>query len=315
MFEGFWKIANLQAKSAYSKHAPATREADNKTKQSEKGGNAVEADVTGSGEYDDVEDGGTNEGASAQERLSGLDFQFIANPEQQREIEHLAEKLARQMRRKPSRRQLNRSSGRRLNMRKTLRDSLRYGGVPVNLSYRQKQPQQPKLVVIVDVSRSMSVYSSVFLRFTRGLVGAFRNVDAFAFHTKLVHITEALRQPDLVMVKHHLALISQGWSGGTRLGESLEYFNTHHGRSVNRRSVVVILSDGLETGSAEMLTKEVAHLKDRCRRLVWLNPLLGREGYETRTDGMLTVLPLLDIFEPAHNLESLAALEQQLIHL
>ena len=169
--------------------------------------------------------------------------------------------------------------------------------------------------MIVDVSRSMSLYSHVFLRFARGLVNAFRDASAFAYHTRLVPITDALRQTDMTRMRTSLALISQGWSGGTRIGECLGHFNQDYGRLVNARSVVIIVSDGLDTGEPATLANELARIKQRCRKLIWLNPLLGRPGYEPKTRGMQAALPHIDLFAPAHNLQSLQALEPALLGL
>jgi len=116
-------------------------------------------------------------------------------------------------------------------------------------------------------------------------------------------------------VTQSLALISQGWSGGTRLGESLAHFNRDYGRLLNGGTSVILVSDGLDTGEPAELGRQLAALRGRCRRLIWLNPLLGRPGYEPRTGAMLAALPHLDLFAPAHNLQSLAALEPALAEL
>ena len=110
--------------------------------------------------------------------------------------------------------------------------------------------------------------------------------------------------------------MSSGWSGGTRIGESLRSFNDDFaGQLVGRRSVVVIVSDGFDTGEPSLLSGELQRLRTRARRLVWLNQLLGRPGYEPRSAGMCAALPWLDLFAPAHNLESLMALETELVKL
>jgi uncharacterized protein len=146
------------------------------------------------------------------------------------------------------------------------------------------------------------------------MLEAFRDAEAFVFHTRLVHVTDALRQRDLLRVREKLTLVSLGWSGGTRIGESLERFNADHaGRLLSRsRSIVVIVSDGLDTGPPEDLGAALAGIKRRTRRLVWLNPLLGRPGYEPLAGGMQAALPHVDLFAPAHNLDSLMALESAL---
>jgi uncharacterized protein with von Willebrand factor type A (vWA) domain len=188
--------------------------------------------------------------------------------------------------------------------------------MPLRLAWRRRRHKPLRLVAIVDVSGSMSPYATFFVRFLRAMLGSFRAADAFVFHTRLVHIGPALRERSAERAIERLALMAQGWSGGTRIGESLAAFNKHYAAAVlNRRSVVVIVSDGLDTGPPEQLAAELQALRRRTRRLVWLNPMLGREGYAPAARGMAAALPHLDLFAPAHNLESLAALEPYLATL
>jgi uncharacterized protein with von Willebrand factor type A (vWA) domain len=272
-------------------------------------GMAPDADQLQSGETDDAAPSGTRKGASAMESVAQTDFRFLADAGSMREAERLAERLARRMRRRLVRRQRIERQGRRIHLRRTVRNSLRYGGTPLQLAFRQRTRRKPRLILLVDVSRSMSLYSYVFLRFTRGIVNAFRDADAFACHTGLVHITDALRQPDVTRVRESLALISQGWSGGTRLGEALQLFTRDYGARINSRTLFIVVSDGLDTGEPELLARQLAGIRRRCRKIVWLNPLLGREGYQPKTGAMLAALPHIDVFAPAHNLQSLLALE------
>lgn len=255
---------------------------------------------------------GTLGGASALQARLRADFGFITDEEAMRETEELVERLARRMRRHLSRRLRSDSCGRRIHLRRTLRKSLRYGGLPLELAYRRRRQDLPRLVLILDVSRSMSLYSLLLLRFMRGLVGVFRDAEAFAFHTRLVHVTEALRHSELARVREKLAVLSLGWSGGTRIGESLQAFERDYaGRLLGGRTVVVIMSDGFDTGEPARLAEVLERIRARASRLVWLNPLLGREGYEPLAGGMQVALPLVDRFLPAHNLASLQALERE----
>lgn len=278
-------------------------------------GEAGTPDQADEGHGSDAGHDGTQGGASLRESLEQADFGSLANSGQMREMERLVESLGRRMRRRLVRRDRVLSKGGRVHLRCTVRKSLPFGGTPLRLAFRQRRRRQPRLILITDVSRSMAMYSSLFLRFARGILTAFRDADAFACHTRLVHITDALRRPDTGEVAQSLALISQGWSGGTRLGESLAIFNREYGRLLSRRTVVILVSDGLDTGTPSELGNQLEILRGRCRRLVWLNPLLGRPGYEPRTGGMLAALPHLDLFAPAHNLQSLAALEPALAEL
>lgn len=258
--------------------------------------------------------GGARGGASRRDGIGQTDFRELADDAQMRAMEQLVEHMARRLRERLRRRMEIARLGRRIHMRRTIRASLARGGTPMDLVLTRKRRQPPRLVVILDVSRSMSLYSFLFLRFARGIVAAFRDAEAFVFHTRLVHVTDALRQRDLLRVREKLTLVSLGWSGGTRIGESLQRFSTDHaGRLLCRsRSIVVIVSDGLDTGPPEDLAAALAGIKRRARRLVWLNPLLGRPGYEPLAGGMQAALPHVDLFAPAHNLDSLMALEQAL---
>jgi uncharacterized protein len=162
----------------------------------------------------------------------------------------------------------------------------------------------------------MSPYSTFFVRFLKSILDRFREADAFVFHTRLVHVGPALAERSTERAIKRLALMAQGWSGGTRIGDSLANFNRSYAASVlNRRSIVVIVSDGYDTGPPEQLAAELAALGRRARRVVWLNPMLGWQGYQPVARGMAAALPYLDLFAPAHNLESLAALEPYLAGL
>ncbi len=254
-------------------------------------------------------------GASAREELGRGDFRLLADPAELQQTLQLAERLARRMRRHLARRQRVQRRGRQLHLRRTIRGSLRHGGTPLTLAFRKRRTRLPRLLLLLDVSRSMSLYSYVFLRFARGIVGAFADADAFVYHTRLIHVTAALRQRDVEQTKQKLAVLSAGWAGGTRIGACLQAFNHHYGRRVNARTVVVIVSDGLDTGPAPLLATEMAALKRRARRVVWLNPLLGRCGYRPVQAGMQAALPYVDLFAPAHDLDSLLALERELVRL
>jgi len=315
LFEAYWQPANMRSGVQARPGAPIGAGRSGKGGRPGQRGAADEADGAGEGNSADAAEGGTREGASAGEHLARADFQFLADSGQMREMERLVERLARRMRRRLIRRHKVQRQGRRIHLRGTLRNCLRFGGMPMQLAYRQRCRRQPRLILIVDVSRSMSLYSTVFLRFARGIVNVFRDAAAFAYHTRLVPISDALRQSDPQRMRDSLALISQGWSGGTRIGECLQRFNDDYGQLQGSRSIVMIVSDGLDTGEPEQLAQQLARIKGRCRKLIWLNPLLGRDGYEPRTRGIQAALPHLDLFAPAHNLRSLQALEPVLTAL
>ncbi len=314
LFDAYWRPGNLQARYQPMAGAPASKQVGGHGPGGV-GGSSADADQPQTGQDEDAGSSGTRKGASYRESLAQTDFRFLADGGSMREAERLVERLAKRMRRRMVRRQRVQRQGRRIHLRRTVRNSLRYGGTPLQLAFRHRTRRQPRLILMTDVSRSMSLYSYVFLRFARGIVNVFRDADAFACHTRLVHITDALRQPDLARARESLALISLGWSGGTRIGESLQRLEQDYAARLNSRTVFIIVSDGLDTGDPELLGRQLASIRRRCRKVVWLNPLLGREGYEPKTGAMLAALPHLDVFAPAHNVHSLLALEPLLTSL
>lgn len=281
-----------------------------------RGGDIAEADQAQAGDNGDADAGGARAGASRRETTAETDFHLLSDARQMREMERLVERLARRMRRRLLRRQQIARWGRRIHLRRTIRNSLRYGGTPLELAFKRRRRQLPRLVLLLDVSRSMSMYSYLFLRFACGVLGAFRDAHAFVYHTRLVPVTEVLRERNAGLIREKLALISLGWSGGTRIGESVQRFNQQYARKLlTSRSIVVMVSDGLDTGSPELLADQLRLIRQRARKIVWLNPLLGREGYQPLAGGMQAALPFIDVFASAHSLKSLAALETQLVTL
>ncbi len=201
-------------------------------------------------------------------------------------------------------------------LRRTIRRNISHGGVPIELVWRKRKRRPLRLVVLLDASGSMSLYTSVFVRFIHGVLDHFREAEAFLFHTRLVHVSAAMREKDVGRALERLSLLAQGVGGGTRIGESLAAFNRWHAPSViHSRTCVMIISDGYDTGGPAALGAQMQQLARRCRRIVWLNPMLGWEGYEPSARGMQAALPHVDLFAPAHSLQSLAALEPYLARL
>jgi len=256
------------------------------------------------------------EGASRFESLASVDFRHITNPAEMAQAHALAERLARVMRARLVRREQIRRRGRRLDLRRTIHRNVSHGGTPVDLAWRCRKIKPLRLVVLLDASGSMNLYTAFFVRFLHGVVDAFHEAEAFVFHTRLAHVSPSLRDRDIARAVDKLALMAQGIGGGTRIGESLATFNRWHARRViNSRTATVIVSDGYDTGEPEQLAKEMRRLRRRCRRIIWLNPLIGWNNYTPQARGMQAALPYVDLFAPAHNLESLAALEPHLARL
>jgi uncharacterized protein with von Willebrand factor type A (vWA) domain len=259
---------------------------------------------------------GKREGASRFENLAAVDLRQIVDPADIAQAQALAERLARVMRARLVRREQVRRRGRRLDLRRTIHRNVSHGGTPVDLAWRRRKIKPLRLVVMLDASGSMSLYTAFFVHFLHGVVDAFREAEAFVFHTRLAHVSASLRDRDVARAVDRLSLMAQGIGGGTRIGESLATFNRWHARRViNSRTAVMIVSDGYDTGAPELLADEMRRLRRRCRRIIWLNPLIGWRDYSPQARGMRAALPYVDLFAPAHNLESLAALEPYLARI
>lgn len=212
---------------------------------------------------------------------------------------HFNARLARRLRRAPRR-------ARYLDLRRTIRANTRFGGEILQLRWRRRKVRPRPLVVICDISGSMDSYSRLFLHFIHSMSQDVRQVEAFAFGTRLTYLTPALRHSDVEAAVDKIAHLVVDWSGGTRIGASLKQFNYRWSRRVlGRGATVIIISDGWERGDLELLEKEMARLRRSAHRVLWLNPLAGSPGYEPLVGGIRAVLPYCDEFLPLHNLRSL----------
>jgi uncharacterized protein len=268
-------------------------------------------------EGDAVDDGhGKREGASRFENLASADLRHVVEPADVAQAYALAARLSRVMRARLVRRVRVRRRGRRLDLRRTIHRNVSHGGTLLELAWRRRKIKPLRLVFLLDASGSMSLYTAFFVRFLHGVVDAFRESEAFVFHTRLAHVSASLRDRDVTRAVDKLSLMAQGIGGGTKIGESLATFNRWHARRViNSRTAVMIVSDGYDTGTPQQLGEEMRRLRRRCRRIIWLNPLIGWRDYSPQARGMQAALPYIDLFAPAHNLESLAALEPYLARI
>jgi uncharacterized protein len=259
---------------------------------------------------------GRMEGASRADNLAEVDFRKLADPEQVAQAHQAAADLARMMRTRLTRRDLARRRGYRLDLRRTIHRNISHGGVPISLIRRQHKEKPLRLVVLLDASGSMSMYTGVFLRFIHGVLDEFREAEAFLFHTRLAHVSDAMKERDASRALDRLSVMAQGAGGGTKIGESLQTFNRWHAaRVIHSRTCVMIVSDGYETGDAALLGREMAALARRCRRIVWLNPMAGWQGYAPEAAGIKAALPHVDLYAPANTLQSLTALEPYLARI
>jgi uncharacterized protein with von Willebrand factor type A (vWA) domain len=248
-------------------------------------------------------------GLSDVESLGTKDFSAFTASELD-EVERLAARLARKLATRRSRRAGPPGPRGRVDLRRTLRRSLTRGE-PVELVRRERKLQKTKLAVLCDVSGSMDLYSRLLLQFLHALQNHLGRVETFVFSTRLERITERLGGRSYRQALDELGRL-KGWSGGTKIGESLTAFLAGWRRLLDRDTVVLILSDGWDTGDPALLVEALIEMKRRAPKIVWLNPLLGNPDYEPLTQGMAAALPHVDAFLPAHNLESLRDLARHL---
>lgn len=252
-------------------------------------------------------------GGSAQETLSMADFRFVFDQAEQRALALWLDRLARRIRRRLTRRQRSASRGRALDFRKTTRSALPFGGEAMRLRFRRRRRRLPRLVILLDVSQSMDVYTKFFMRFAMGVSGAFQETDVFAFHTRLIHLGDVLREKKIDKLEQRLTELSRGWLGGTRIAASFEEFNQQYlSRTVHGRTLVLVFSDGYDTAASGDLAIQVEKMSARAKKVLWLHPLLARPGGPRLDPSLKQALPHIDVLLPAHSLE---ALEQLEVHL
>jgi uncharacterized protein with von Willebrand factor type A (vWA) domain len=199
--------------------------------------------------------------------------------------------------------------GMRIDPRATMRGALRTGGDLILPKFKEPREIHPPLVVLADISGSMSQYTRIFLHFLHALTEKRRRVHTFVFGTRLTNLTRQMRHRDPDAALADAALAVKDWSGGTRIGETLHEFNRLWSRRVlSQGAVVMLITDGLERDDVTGLSAEMERLHKSCRRLIWLNPLLRFDGFEPRARGVRAMLPHVDEFRAVHTLNALSDL-------
>lgn len=241
--------------------------------------------------------------------LTKRDF-GLATTTELNELRRLAERVARRLATRRSRRMRPVRRGERADQRRTIRAALRTGGDPLEMMYRERRVRRSQLVVICDVSGSMEVYARLLLLFLCALQQvAGHRVESFVFSTTLTRVTPFLRRRDVEAGVDAAVKALGEWAGGTRIGQSLATFWREYGYLLDGGAVLVILSDGLDTGDTELLEEQMQRLSRSADRIIWLNPLAADPRYEPLAVGMRTALPYVDVFASGQSLADLVALE------
>ena len=248
-----------------------------------------------------------NLSASESEILQSRDFEQMSESELQ-----VAKKMLKHLKLpvKPiqTRRHQASISRAHIDMRRTMQNSLRNSEL-IPLQFKRQITRPPAIIVLCDISGSMAQYSRMFLHFMHAMTNNGDRVHSFLFGTRLTNISRYLRNKDVDLALEETAKAVEDWSGGTRIGFCLKQFNQHWSRRMlGQGAVVILLTDGLDRGEGPELGKQMERLSKSCRQLVWLNPLLRYKKFEPRAEGVRIMLPYVDVFRSAHNINSLAEL-------
>lgn len=315
LFDAFWmnggRVAprTIPVKAPASDHVHSSRNAKGQDAE----GGAGAASAPDGGDDPAEADGEGKLMASLHNTRMKRDLRDLVSADDIAEAQRVAERLGAALRHKRARRRKAARKGDQIHFRKLIRQSLSTGGEPLRLPKKQRPDRPLKVVTLCDVSGSMTVYAQVFLAFIAGMMRADDAADAYLFHTRLVRIADALRDRDAMRALARLSLLADGFGGGSKIGGSLDQFARSYARRfVDGRTVVLILSDGYDTETADRMGQALAALKKRGCKIIWLNPLKGWDGYEPVARGMAEALPHLDLFRPANTLGDLAALEGEL---
>jgi uncharacterized protein with von Willebrand factor type A (vWA) domain len=249
---------------------------------------------------------------SAATVLTQKDFSTL-NEEELREVMQLVKALARTFALRYQRRYQATHHPKKLDVLRTVRNNLRRGGEIISLAYKKPRQQPLKLVMLCDVSKSMDLYSQFLIQFIYSFQQVYRQIETFVFSTSLHYLTPQIEGKRLPDVLQQLAEQVPDWSGGTKIGASFHRFITDYGRSkLDRRTLVLILSDGWDTGDIELLEKSMEYIHRHSAGVIWLNPLAGSTDYQPRVQGMKAAMPFIDVFAPVHNVDSLRSLARHL---
>ena len=248
-----------------------------------------------------------NLSASESEILQSRDFEQMSESELQ-----VAKKMLKHLKLpvKPIQTRRHQASVSRahIDMRRTMQKSLRNSEL-IPLQFKRQITRPPAIIVLCDISGSMAQYSRMFLHFMHAMTNNGDRVHSFLFGTRLTNISRYLRNKDVDLALEETAKAVEDWSGGTRIGFCLKQFNQHWSRRMlGQGAVVILLTDGLDRGEGPELGKQMERLSKSCRQLVWLNPLLRYKKFEPRAEGVRIMLPYVDVFRSAHNINSLAEL-------
>ena len=242
---------------------------------------------------------------SANEVITKKDFSLI--PEEDLwEVMQLIRLIAKTLASKLNRRYQKSKSTGQLDLYRTLRINLRRGGEIVELRKRKPKKNKQQIVLLCDVSKSMDLYSKFLIQFIYAFQNTYRRIETFVFSTNLSRVSQQLKEQDFHLALNRMADEVPGWSGGTNIGRSLNTFcEDYASKMLNNKTLVIILSDGWDTGETDLLELSMQTIHKRARKVLWLNPLAGNPNFSPSAKGMQAAMPYIDVFASAHNIDSL----------
>ena len=248
---------------------------------------------------------------SSEKRNNPQDLSHIQK-ENIEEFIRVIEEIAKKWASTPSRRKVKSKHAGQIDLRQLMRKNLTKGEL-LDMGFRDNKIQKPRLVVVCDVSKSMEMFTDFTIKLLYAFQNSYRSIDTFVFGTELYRVSKLLKFHSF---RHSLEMLSgevTDWSGGTRIGHSLDTLIRDYGKRLLRDKVIfIVISDGWDTGDQKLLESSLAHIKRRVNKLIWLNPQAGRPGYKPEVLGMLTAMPFIDYLHGVHDLDGLKNLKSKI---
>ncbi len=239
------------------------------------------------------------------ENLVEKDFSTIPK-EDLEEVMQIIKEMSKSLAISTNRRNLKSNNHKHFDLRNTIRKNLKRGGELIEIAYKKPKKNRLKLVMLCDVSKSMDLYSAFLVQFIYAFQSVYRNIETFVFSSSIHRITNELKNKTFEEAMSDLSHKVIGWSGGTQIGLSFQDFTDNFStQMLDKQTIVLILSDGWDTGEVEILKNSMQCIHQKSRKVIWLNPLAGNPNFAPTVQGMSAAMPFIDIFASVHNLESL----------
>ncbi len=239
------------------------------------------------------------------ENLSEKDFSTIPNQDLE-EVMQIIKEMSKSLAVSTKRRHLKSNNHRKFDLRNTIRKNLKRGGELIEIAYKKPKKNRLKLVMLCDVSKSMDLYSAFLVQFIYAFQTVYKNIETFVFSNSIHRITNELKNKTFEEAMRGLSQQVVGWSGGTQIGLSFQEFTDNYSTQLlDKQTIVLILSDGWDTGESDILKDSMQIIKQKARKVIWLNPLAGNPKFTPTVQGMSVAMPFVDIFASVHNVESL----------